>query len=177
VADRQGGPDLEAVGEGVSCGSLLEFDAGHGVDEEAAFAGFGHQVAGGEAEVVLGGAVVLVVAGEASAHAAEHKDGSVAGPGLVGFDEAGEDLLVGLGLLARADDEAPGLLVEGGGGPAGGLEDRAQLRVSDGLVAIAVGAPAAGQGAQDGVGVVGLLVRVGHGRCSAKGRGTNEPLV
>jgi len=135
------------------------------------------------AEIVEGDGIIGFVVGEAGAGGAEDKDGSGLCPHLVELAEGAEDFFVGV-RAAHADEEAPGLFVERGRGPAGGFEDGLEVGVAHGAVREGAGAPAVEDLGDDALDFRGTLQAIdfgggdGHGHtCSSLGFMTAEDWI
>ena len=89
------------------------------------------------------------------------QDAGVAGPDLVGLDEAAKDFGKLLGAGTLGDNVGPRLFVARGGGPAGGFEEGADVGVADLAIGHGAGAPARGEVFVDGM-VRGCLFEFVH---------------
>jgi hypothetical protein len=141
VADGGDGSDVEVFRDAEGGAGFIVAESGHGVGVEAEGSGLDGEGRRGGAGVVKAVIVRGAVVGEGLLAGGEDEDGSGFGPILIEGDEGVVDLFVGR-VTAAADDEAPGLLIEGGGGPVGGFEQGGEVGGGDIFVGEGAGRPA-----------------------------------
>jgi hypothetical protein len=149
------------VGAELAVGAL-GVKTGHGVRVEAELAGRERERHPGGAGVEGGGAVGLVVVAEVAAGEEDDQERGLGGP-EVGLDEQADDAGV-RGLAGEPVTEAPGLLVEAGGGPAHRLEQAGDLILGDRVLTEGAWGPA----------VEELAVDVGFGGARVGGHAGGE---